>query len=428
VIAQGALISLVTRVVAVALGLAITLIVARIGAHEQGIFALFTAVEGGVLALCSGLGIALARRISHHGESPAEIVSTIVLTSIVAGSLVGVLLYVVAGSIDSYSSLWILAAASPLLLIASNLSGVYLGQGRMRALAGVTLGGPLLTLLFVALFFLSNGAVDVESVLWSWVAARVVLGLITYRVLSGSVGLSPPSLHLLRSLLPFVLAIGLTNLIGIMNYKVDLFLVEHFLGLSSTGVYSIAVMIAELLWFVSSALAQAAYARIGAPDRAEAARLTLRVAHTSILLLLLLAIPLWLGAALLLPLLLGKEYAAALPVLALLLPGVVAYGAASGVSAFFTNHVGRPLIPAAIAAFSLLVNLIASLILIPRWGMLGGAMATTLSYLLSVLLAAAIFSRVAAMPLSELLWPEWGAIWRQLWGYRQLILGKGARG
>ena len=100
------------------------------------------------------------------------------------------------------------------------------------------------------------------------------------------------------------------------------------------GLRRIAVAVAELLWLISSAVTTAAYARIGAPDREAAIALTLRAMQGSVLLLVLISPVLWLAAALLVPPVLGEAYRPALPVLALLLPGVALFGAASALSAW----------------------------------------------------------------------------------------------
>jgi O-antigen/teichoic acid export membrane protein len=81
-VARGTLINLVTRLAGVALVLAITAVTARIGTETQGAFALFTSIEGVLLALLSGFGIALARRVSHHGEQPRALVSATVLACV----------------------------------------------------------------------------------------------------------------------------------------------------------------------------------------------------------------------------------------------------------------------------------------------------------------------------------------------------------
>jgi O-antigen/teichoic acid export membrane protein len=414
VIARGAVINLVTRTVVVALGLVITFIVARIGTHEQGTFALFTAVEGAFLALFSGFGIALARRISHHGEYPASLISSVVLACMVAGGLVSLATYALSTTVDSYSSLWILACAAPFMLIASNLSGVYLGQGRMVPMAVITLGTPLLTLILIGLDWLVTHAITLATILWSWVLARSCMGLLSYLMLHQTSGVAKPDTHALRQIVPFVASIGLTNLIGLMNYKVDLFLVEHYLGLSVTGIYSIAVLVAELLWFVSSSVTQAAYAKIGSPDGLESSRLVLRVMHYSLIVLAIMSPLLWLLAAFVLPFLLGHDYSAALPILAVLLPGVVSFGAASALSAYFTNHTGRPMISAVLAALSLMINITVSVILIPLLGAMGGALATSLSYLITVIVSLSLFSRISGIALHDLLRPDWRAMQRDV--------------
>jgi O-antigen/teichoic acid export membrane protein len=191
----------------------------------------------------------------------------------------------------------------------------------------------------------------------------------------------------------------------LLNYRVGLFVIERSLGLASTGVYSIAVVAAELLWFVSSSLTQAVYGRIGTPDRAAAAAVTLRAVHLSLAALLCVAPLLWLLAWFLLPRVLGPAYAASLLPLALLLPGALMFGGASALSAYFTNHAGQPLVPARVAALSLLINALLAWLLVPRMGMAGAALAASAAYTVSVLVLAVLFARHAGLPLLQVLLP-----------------------
>jgi O-antigen/teichoic acid export membrane protein len=164
--------------------------------------------------------------------------------------------------------------------------------------------------------------------------------------------------------------------------------------------------VAELLWFVSSSLTQAVYGRIGTPDRAQAARTTLRVVHLSLLALLAVAPLVWAAAALLLPRVLGADYAQSVPLVALLLPGVLAFGGASALSAYFTNHAGQPRVPAQVAALSLGINAALSLLLIPQFGMNGAALAASTSYALTVALLLQRFRRHAGLSWRQVLVPE----------------------
>ena len=313
-------------------------------------------------------------------------------------------------STGAYASLWILALSAPVLLLPGNLSGVWLGQGRMWPIGIVTIAGPMLTLTF---FLAASWLVDpsptmspIVAMLMSWALAKLVVGLfVLVRFWSVAV-LGRPDWSAVRSDASFIIVIGLTNLVGLMNYRVDLFLVEHFLGLVPTGVYSIAVMVAELLWLISSAVTQAAYARIGTPDRDVAAKFVVRIVHANLTVLLLVAPLLLFAAWFVLPWLLGPAYVDAPAFLAVLLPGVLAYGAASPLSAYFTNHAKRPWVPAIVAALSLGINVALSFVLIPRVGVIGGAVATTVSYVISVIVMMTIFARHARISAAVLVKPD----------------------
>lgn len=413
-VARGTLINLLTRTAAVALVLAITTLTARIGTETQGAFALFTSVEGVLLALLSGFGIALARRVSHHREQPAALLSAMVLACLGLGALAGLGLWAAsAWGPPAYRSLWMLALAAPMLLLAPNLGGLWLGEGRMGPMARLTLAPPLLALLGLGLVFVVAGTIGLPQVLGAWVLAKVTVGAGVLWVLWRSARLAVPDFAALRVELPFVATIGLTNLVGLLNYRVGLFVIERLLGLSSTGVYSIAVVVAELLWFVSGSLTQAVYGRIGTPDRAQAAATTVRVVQLGVAALVLAAPLLWLGAWLLLPRVLGPAYAASVPLIGLLLPGVLLFGGASALSAYFTNHAGQPQVPAQVAALSLAVNAGLSLALVPGLGMAGAAVAASVSYTFTVLLLAWRFARHAGLPLRQVLLPG-AQLWRDL--------------
>ncbi|MBA4177080.1 MAG: teichoic acid transporter [Leptothrix sp. (in: Bacteria)] len=402
---RGTLINLATRIAGVAAVLAITAVTARISTQAQGTFALFTSVEGVMLALLSGFGIALARRVSHHGEQPREWVSAMVWACLALGAGAAALLAVLsAWGPPAYRWVWLLALGAPLLLLPANLAGWWLGQGRMAPMARVSLVPPCLTLLLLlALWALGRGGVP--EVLASWVTAKVLLALALLWVFWRTARLARPDFAALRADVPFVATIGLTNLIGLLNYRVGLFMVERLLGLSATGVYSIAVVVAELLWFVSGSLTQAVYGRIGTPDAARAVQTTVRVLQLSVVALAVTAPLLGLLAVAVVPRVLGPAYADSLAPMAVLLPGALLFGGASALSAWFTNHAGRPQVPAQVAALSLGLNALLGALLVPRWGMTGAALAASLAYTASVGLLAWRFALHAGVPLARVLLP-----------------------
>ncbi len=410
-VARGTLINLATRCAGVAAVLAITAVTARISTQAQGQFALFTSAEAVLLALFSGFGVALARRVSHHRETPHGWLSAMVLACIALGCAAALgLACLAAWGPPAYAMFWLLALAAPLALLPANLSGWWLGQGRMAPMARVALLPPCLTLLVLSVLVSWRDA-DVHAVLASWVGTKLLVALALLWLFWRAARLARPDFAALRRDTRFIALIGGTNLISLLNYRVGLFIVERLLGLSATGIYSIAVVVAELLWFVSGSLTQAVYGRIGTPDAARAASTTLRVLHLSLLALLLAAPVLGLIAAWIVPRALGAEYGASLLPLAVLLPGALLFGGASVLSAYFTNHAGRPQVPAQVAALSLVINAVLALLLVPRMGSAGAALAASVAYACSVAVLLWRFARHAGLPLRQVLVP--GAALRQ---------------
>jgi O-antigen/teichoic acid export membrane protein len=345
--------------------------------------------------------------VSHHGERPAALVGATVVCVLVLGVGAGLALGALAAwGPAAYRGLWLLGLSAPLLLLAPNLAGLWLGEGRMAPMARLQVAPQALALaLALVLLSLLFGPPALAAVLVAWVSAKAVVGLGALGVLWRGGRLVAPDFAGLRREGRFIATIGLSNLIALLNYRVGLFVIERQWGLAATGVYSIAVVVAELLWFVSGSLTQAVYGRIGVPDRAQAAATTLRALHLGVAALLLVAPLLWLVAWALLPRVLGPDYRASLLPLALLLPGALLFGGASALSAFFTNHLGRPRVPAQVAAVSLAINAGSCVLLVPWLGTAGAALAASVAYAVSVGWLAWRFARHAGLPLARVLWP-----------------------
>lgn len=406
-LAHGAVINVTTRGLAAGIGLLITLMAARLGPEAVGTFALFLALESALLALASGGGIALARQVSHLGRPAGGALSSLVVACLLLGVGVGTALWAACAAAGAaYAPMWMLACAVPFLGLTPSVSGLWLGQGRMLPLAGLTLSTPLLTLLGWGLAVLCGAPMQVFTLMGAWVSARVLVGVLSAWAGLRSTGWQAPDTPWLRTQASTIVTLGLSNIISLMNYRADVFLLEHLQGLSATGVYAVAVMMAEVLWLISASLSQAAFARIGTPNPEQAVATVLRVMHVSVALLICVAPLLWLGADLGVPWLLGPAYSEVSGLLAVLLPGVLAYAPASVLSAYFTNHAGRPGVAAAMATTSLLINLALCWAIIPIWGAWGAALATTASYGLTMVGLLCWFRSHSGCSWGQILWPR----------------------
>lgn len=428
-IPKAALGNLVAKLMIVGLGLAITVVVARQGPRVQGAFALFVAVESGLLTLFSGLGLWLARQVSQQAPDSAvrtlPMLQGVLRAAVLLGLLASAGLLAVSWWADTlpYSQLWLLALAAPFLLLVPTATGLWLGEGRMWPINVAQVAAPASVLMGLAgAWWIVQGTTRSGSmvvlVLTAWVSGKSLVAVLTairaMRDADRRDGAQADALQASRltafmapqavwwSQWPFVVTIGVTNVISLLNYRASLFLVERFHGLSTAGTYSVAVTVAELLWLLSSSVTVSAYSKIGHPDVKVAAAMTVQAVRINVLATLLAAPVLlalaWWG----LPWVMGPAYAASLQPLAALLPGVAAYAAASSLSAFYTNHLGRPQLSGAIAGLSLLVSVGLGWVLVPRHGALGAGLASSLGYLIAIVAAYGVFLRQAGLPVRAL--------------------------
>ncbi len=433
VIPRAALGNLVAKLLIVGLGLAITVLVARQGPKVQGAFALFVAVESALLTLFSGLGLWLARQVSQQAPDSAlrtlPMLQGVLRAAVFLGLLASVVLLAVSWWADAmpYSQLWLLALAAPFLLLVPTATGLWLGEGRMWPINVAQVAAPASVLLgLLGASWLMHGGTRstpaVVLVLIAWVSGKSLVAVVTairaMRDADQRDGAQADALQSSRltsfmapqavwwQQWPFVVTIGVTNVVSLLNYRASLFLVERFHGLSVVGTYSVAVTVAELLWLLSSSVTVSAYARIGHPDVRVAGAMTVQAVRINVLATLA-AAPVLLGLAWWgLPWVMGEAYAASLLPLAALLPGVAAYAAASSLSAFYTNHLGRPQLSGSIAGLSLTVSFGLGWFLVPAYGAVGAGLSSSLGYIVAIVAAYGVFLKHAGLPVRALWQPS----------------------
>ncbi|MGH7395213.1 MAG: polysaccharide biosynthesis C-terminal domain-containing protein, partial [Candidatus Methylomirabilales bacterium] len=153
-------------------------------------------------------------------------------------------------------------------------------------------------------------------------------------------------------------------------------------------IYSLAVMLAEALWLAPDATALAATPHQVRAGPTEDAAVTLRAARLNVAMTAALSLLL---AAVALPLVgqvYGPAFLPAVPALWALLPGIVAMAAQRSCGIVLVKR-DRPWLISGLLGLAVGVNVLLNVALIPRWGGVGAAIASSASYGLS----AAVFVR-----------------------------------
>jgi O-antigen/teichoic acid export membrane protein len=200
---------------------------------------------------------------------------------------------------------------------------------------------------------------------------------------------------ILRTVARRGIGVSLANAIARLGYRVDLFVVAALLSVADVGRYSVAIAIAEALWQVSRAAGTGVYAAVIDPVSPEATALTLRSFRHSILLLTTGGFCAVVAAAVLFEPLLGAGFAGIWRPLALVVPGIVALGAAEMLQPFLLIRLESSREYLRTYATATAVNLLVALALVPWIGIAGAAVSTSIAYSAAALYLARRFQRLA---------------------------------
>ncbi|WP_262731435.1 flippase [Alloalcanivorax marinus] len=281
-------------------------------------------------------------------------------------------------------------AGFPLTLLVAYLNTVLQGMEDFRAYNVTILLPPYINLIavVVALYGLKIG---VEGAMVAYITgqlAGVVAATISLaRKAHRTARTGAPMGRYGRTMLSYGWKAHLSNIVTFVNYRADIFLVNLLLSPASTGVYVIAVQIAERLWMLSQAASAVLLPRLSAMRDNPEGRLALTNKGALAVTLATALISILAAAALyvLVEPVFGVEYREAVPAFLWLLPGIVAWAGAR-VQSNCIAAAGKPEWNMYSALVVVTVNLTGNALLIPDHGIVGAAWATSLAYLIDAMI------------------------------------------
>lgn len=184
------------------------------------------------------------------------------------------------------------------------------------------------------------------------------------------------------------------SLTQFFSLRLDIFLLAFLLADPSApiGFYSMAVTIAGLVFFLPNAVSTLFFPHVAGSDRADADRQVPMVSRVTLLMTGSLAITLVPIAIVLIHVLL-PAFDQSLPPLFVLLPGVVALSLTKVLSSYVAG-VGMTGATSKVNVSALLVNIVANLVFIPLFGIMGAALASLISYTYSSIVFSVMASRL----------------------------------
>ena len=339
-----------------------------------------------------------------RGRTAGIMAKALVLTAVLSvGALVAVALLLpllqdaILHGIDLDLFLMALVAI-PIAVSATFTTAIIMGRQAVRWYAGINMAAPIGTaLLLVVLAALGPtvmGAIAVYLIVISIRAIGLAIG--ARRVSADNVGAAPVSY---RELFRYGLRLYPASLAGFFSYRIDAYLIAWLIVDPSAplGYYSMAVGLAELVFFFPNSVSILFFPHVAGSPREESDRQVAMVSRVTLLVtgaLALLLIP----AAVMMIWIMVPAFGPSIPPFLVLLPGVVALSVAKVVGQYITG-IGRPGVTSNISVGVFAVNIVANLILIPRFGIVGASAASLISYSLTSLLITAMAARFTRAPL-----------------------------
>jgi len=319
-----------------------------------------------------------------------SIVSSGVITSLLLGIVFSVFFYFSSGVFEEIFKmpglsglLKILSPIFPFALVGGVLLGFLNGLREIKKYGTATIIQSVLMLVVsVLLIFLGFGVAGVViGVVLASMGWCLYLLLITKDYFDITFeGYSSNT----KKMLVFGSQIFAGNAINLINYQADIIMIGYFLTATDVGYYAVAVGLSKFFWVIPQAVQTITYPATSEywgknNHSALQSMIDKSMRYTTCALF-----PIGLGVVFfaneIITLIYGDVFVYSVLPLQILVVGTVIYGIAGKAIGGSTSAIGRPDINLKVIFISAFVNIILNLLLIPRFGIIGAAIATAVSW------------------------------------------------
>jgi glycosyltransferase involved in cell wall biosynthesis/O-antigen/teichoic acid export membrane protein len=369
-----------------AVGLAASTLIARqLGPVGRGLYAYPVALLGLMVAF-GHIGLEFAQiRLASQGQDLRRLWANATVVSLLLGSLcwagLGIAVVIYPGTAGGLPLWWIAlpAGLAPVQLMSMYWVGLLAIDGRLVVTAHAAWISAAGQAVAVGVLFSLHELTPFRVLLLQWLlngSTWLLLLLACHR--AGLVSLRPDRDLLWRSVAFGVKAYG-AQVIFYLVLRVDQLMVRGYAGYHQLGLYALATTVAELLWLLTDPLAAALVPHQVRALPQEGHRLSFAMARRSMWISLVAAVGAWLLAPLAVRVVYGPGFAGAVPALRLLLPGVVALAATRPLRTMLLKQ-GRAVALSLLGFGALCLNVALNVALLPRIGIRGSSIASSLCY------------------------------------------------
>ena len=385
-----------TRVLVVGVTFATAVVIAReLGPTGRGFYAV-AATVGAIGGQFGNLGLH-ASNIYYVAKDrellPALIGNTlaVVFVACVVAALSGVILAICPQLSPIHGTLLSLALASVPVGLAYQLTqGLLLGVNDVRAYNNLECGGKLLALVLVCILAaVRSGSVELFfGVTLLSVMATFLWALLRLR----RVSTDPPALSLtvFRQSIGIGIRAYIIAFFGFLLLRIDLLMVKYMLGATEAGYYSISQVLAENAMMFPVVVGLLLFPKFSAiREREEKLQLATKAVLVTAALMLPVVVIAALAAAPVISIAFGRSFLPAVSPFVWLMPGTYFLGIETVMVQLLNSEGFPPIIVVAWIADTI-INIAVNFWAIPRYGITGASVASSVCYFLIFLIVSAV--------------------------------------
>ena len=380
----------------------------ELGASGLGLYTLvFTIYMFGMQFAAFGIGAALTKYVAEHNENikkVEEFVSSGVIGSFISGLTVGIILYLSSNviAINFFHSpemvylLKITAFCFPFIALQKTALGTLNGLRKMNYFALLNIiqnvSVSVLSVVLVILF-----KMNVTGAVFGFVLPTIVMGPLALGFIKGFFKVPSKLFNtVLRELSWFGVYVVLANSAGIINTQIDSLLIGHFMDETEVGYYAVAVVLIQGIILVPSAIQRVTTPAIasyhGKNEYENIRKLIKKNLAKTFLITIFFSSVLAIFGKFLIVFLFTEEFLPAYTPLLILLIGYTIYAPIVSIGGALSS-IGKVDVIFRISTLCALINIALNIIFIPKFGIIGAAIATSLSLSIAVVIDLAFLRR-----------------------------------
>lgn len=394
----------VTQITTIIIGLISGVIIARyLGPTGKGVFTLLSVLTS-VVVIFGNIGFPAAQIyfLGRRSELLPGITGISIWFGFIGGSIITLLAYlgirffpdIIIKGIEPLLAL-IIILTLPFYFTTQFIRNILLGCQKILPYNLIDLIIQVLFLIVAALVLIIM-RMDIRHLIISWALIGVV-GTFAYILYLNK--LCPVTFSFDFKLFYEMISYGIksyvSSLLGFLILRFDTFIVNYYLGNDGAGIYSIAVALGNLIYIFPGVVGILLFPMVASGN--SSGEFTQKVIRHTIFITFILGCTTILLAKWLILFLYGDRFSGAVIPFYWLLPGILFLSISSLLMQDLAGR-GLPPIVYIAPAIALALNVVANMVLIPRYGISGASISSTIAYFLMMVMALREFNKITKTP------------------------------